>query len=48
MYVGYAPYNNPTMAIAVVVENGGYGGVAAIPIAHEVYKVYFKKADQAK
>jgi penicillin-binding protein 2 len=43
MYVGYAPYNNPTMAIAVVVENGGYGGVAAIPIAHEVYKVYFKK-----
>jgi penicillin-binding protein 2 len=43
MYVGYAPYNNPTMAIAVVVENGGYGGVAALPIAHEVYKVYFKK-----
>jgi penicillin-binding protein 2 len=44
MYVGYAPYENPTMAIAVVVENGGYGGVAAIPIAHEVYKVYFKQA----
>jgi penicillin-binding protein 2 len=44
MYVGYAPYENPKMAIAVVVENGGYGGVAAIPIAHEVYKVYFKQA----
>jgi penicillin-binding protein 2 len=43
MYVGYAPYENPRMAIAVVVENGGYGGVAAIPIAHEVYKVYFKQ-----
>jgi penicillin-binding protein 2 len=48
MYVGYAPYKNPTMAIAVVVENGGYGGVAAIPIAHDVYKVYFKKEAKTK
>lgn len=41
MYVGYGPVNDPQIAIAVVVENGGYGGVAAIPIAHEVYKVFF-------
>lgn len=44
MYVGYAPYKNPQMAIAVVVENGGYGGVAAIPIAREVYNVFFRQA----
>ncbi|MBD2089147.1 penicillin-binding protein 2 [Microcoleus sp. FACHB-1515] len=41
MYVGYGPYENPEIAIAVVVENGGYGAVAAVPIAHEVYKTYF-------
>jgi penicillin-binding protein 2 len=48
MYVGYAPYDKPQMAIAVVVENGGYGGVAAIPIAHEVYKVFFQQAKPSK
>lgn len=48
MYVGYAPYEKPQMAIAVVVENGGYGGVAAIPIAHEVYKVFFQQAKKSQ
>lgn len=41
LYVGYGPVSDPQIAIAVVVENGGYGGVAAIPVAHEVYKAYF-------
>jgi len=44
MYVGYGPVSDPQIAIAVVVENGGYGGVAALPIAHEVYKAYFGSA----
>lgn len=42
MYVAYGPAKNPKIAIAVVVENGGYGGVAAVPIAHEVFKAYFR------
>lgn len=45
LFVGYGPVNDPQIAIAVIVENGGYGGVTAIPIAHEVYKVYFKQAN---
>ncbi len=50
MYVGYGPAKNPKIAIAVVVERGGYGSVAALPIAHEVYKAYFNqaKSKQAK
>lgn len=44
MYVGYGPVSDPQIAIAVVVENGGYGGVAALPIAHEVYRAYFGTA----
>ncbi|GAB4240972.1 MAG: penicillin-binding protein 2 [Elainellaceae cyanobacterium] len=41
LFVGYGPVSDPQIAIAVIVENGGYGGVAAIPVAHEVYKAYF-------
>ncbi len=42
MYVGFGPVNDPQIAVAVVVENGGYGAVSAVPIAHEIYKTYFK------
>ncbi|MGY0557820.1 MULTISPECIES: penicillin-binding protein 2 [unclassified Lysobacter] len=33
LFIGYAPAEEPTIAIAVVVEHGGYGGSAAAPIA---------------
>lgn len=32
-FVGYAPYKNPRIAYAVVVEHGGHGGSAAAPVA---------------
>jgi penicillin-binding protein 2 len=41
IYVAYGPAKNPEIAIAVVVENGGYGSVAAAPIAGELFKTYF-------
>lgn len=41
LFVGFGPVDDPKIAIAVIVENGGYGGVTALPVAHEVYKVYF-------
>ncbi len=31
-YVGFAPFENPTIAIAVMVENAGFGGAVAAPI----------------
>jgi len=37
-FVGYAPSENPKVAIAVFVENGGYGGEVAAPIAGAVFK----------
>lgn len=43
VYVGFAPADKPEIAIAVVVENGGYGSVSAAPIAQQVYKTYFGK-----
>jgi penicillin-binding protein 2 len=48
MYVGYGPVENPQLAIAVLVERGGFGAESAVPIAHEIYKAYFsqKKKNQ--
>jgi penicillin-binding protein 2 len=43
MFAGFAPADNPRIAIAVAVENGGYGAESAVPIAHEVYKTYFQQ-----
>lgn len=42
VYVGFGPVNKPEIAVAVVVENGGFGAESAVPIAHEIYKTYFK------
>ncbi|MBP9686713.1 MAG: penicillin-binding protein 2 [Candidatus Doudnabacteria bacterium] len=34
-FTAYAPYENPEIAITVIVEGGGEGGAAALPIAQE-------------
>ncbi len=44
LYVGYGPVKNAEIAIAVLVESGGYGAESAVPIAHQIYKAYFKSA----
>ncbi|MDD2480910.1 MAG: penicillin-binding transpeptidase domain-containing protein [Lutispora sp.] len=37
-FIGFAPSENPQIAIAVIVENGGSGGSIAAPIANKVMK----------
>ena len=39
-YVAYAPADHPRIAIAVLVENGGFGADAAAPIARAVFDYY--------
>jgi penicillin-binding protein 2 len=46
LYVAFGPADKPEIAIAVVVENGGFGSVAAAPIAKEVFQAYFGKQKQ--
>lgn len=36
LFVGYAPHDNPRIAVSVVVEHGGGGSTAAAPIARDV------------
>ncbi len=43
-FVGFAPKDNPRIAIAVMVEHGGSGGEAAAPVAHEVLAQFFHQA----
>lgn len=42
MYIGYAPYDAPEIAIAVALENAGGGGKNAAPIARQMMDYYFK------
>jgi len=36
LFIAYAPADNPKIALAVMVENGGHGGSTAAPIARKV------------
>lgn len=38
-FVGFAPKDNPQIAVAIIVEHGGYGGETAAPIAKEIFKM---------
>jgi len=40
LFIGYAPAEAPTIAVAVMVEGGGYGGATAAPIARKVFDAW--------
>ncbi len=43
LFFGFAPKDNPTIAIAVVMENAGWGATAAAPLASLVIEKYLRK-----
>lgn len=43
VFIAYAPFNNPQVAVAVMVPGGGYGASTAAPIAKEMIDTYFKE-----
>ncbi len=40
LYIAFAPVERPAIALAVLVENGGFGSQAAAPIARQVLDYY--------
>jgi penicillin-binding protein 2 len=40
LFVAFAPVEEPRIAVAVIVENGGHGGAVAAPIARAVMDSY--------
>jgi cell division protein FtsI/penicillin-binding protein 2 len=42
-FVAFAPKDNPKIAIAILVENGGFGATIAGPIASLMIEKYLRK-----
>ena len=40
-FVAYAPFDDPELAVSVVIEHGGHGGATAAPIAKSIIETYF-------
>jgi penicillin-binding protein 2 len=40
LFIAYAPADDPTIAVAVIVENGRHGGSTAGPIARKIMDYY--------
>ncbi len=47
-FLGIAPAENPALAVAILVENGGHGGSAAAPIAKKMFEAYLGKGQQSE
>ena len=41
-FMGFAPYNNPKIAVAVYVENAGFGATYGVPIGSLIIEKYLK------
>ena len=48
LFIAFAPADNPKIALAVLVENGGFGAVSAAPIARLVLDYYLLGKKPAK
>lgn len=42
-FIGFAPVEDPKLAVSVIVEEGGSGGAAAAPIARKIFDTYFSR-----
>lgn len=42
-FIGFAPRNNPQVAIAVYVENGGFGATYGVPIGRVMLEYYLRE-----
>lgn len=41
-FAGFAPYDDPKIAVVVIVEHGGFGASAAAPVARELFKAFLQ------
>ncbi|WP_051691838.1 penicillin-binding protein 2 [Pedobacter borealis] len=48
VFIGFAPMDNPKIAIAVIVENGGFGGSYAAPISSFIVEKYLTDSIKPK
>lgn len=41
-FISFAPYENPQLAMAIFIYDGGEGALACAPLAREIYSYYFQ------
>ncbi|MEY3288578.1 MAG: penicillin-binding protein 2 [Pseudomonadota bacterium] len=46
LFIAFAPADDPKIAVAVVIENGGHGGSVAAPVAGQVIKQFLKENNE--
>ena len=46
LFVGYAPVQDPQIAVAVIVENGGGGSTSAAPVARAMFDAWLVEAPE--
>ena len=47
-FIAFAPYENPEVAVSIIIEHGGHGGATAAPIAGGILKTYFSHYPPSK
>ncbi|MNF13640.1 hypothetical protein D3C80_2155540 [compost metagenome] len=40
MFIAFAPRENPKLAVAVVIPEGGFGSNSAAPVARKIFDAY--------
>jgi penicillin-binding protein 2 len=45
-FISFAPYDNPKIAMAILVEGGGEGSSTAVPVTKDIYKWYFEERNK--
>ena len=48
LFIAFAPVESPTIAVAIVVENGGSGSSGAAPIARMLFDHYLEEESPAR
>jgi penicillin-binding protein 2 len=48
LFVCFAPYEEPEIAVVVIVEHGGHGGSAAAPVARRIIDWFFENREGEK
>ena len=46
VFIAFAPYNDPEIAISIIIENGGHGSSIA-PLAKKIFDAYFFNSTEA-
>jgi len=45
-FTGFAPYEDPQIVLAIVIEGAGEGSTAAVPVAKEVFQWYYNQTQK--